>query len=85
MIALLRAIRRHHADQFHWVPGFDRLAGGGDLRARIEAGATARSITRHYETALRVFDKTRPKLYAEGGTLKTAATIVGGAHATKSG
>ena len=66
-LALLRAIRRHHPEHFQWTSGFDRLAGGSDLRARIEAGTSARAITRHYETTLRAFDKIRHKLYTENG------------------
>ena len=81
-LALLRAIRRHHPKDFQWTSGFDRLAGGSDLRARIEAGSSARAITRHHESALRAFDKTRPKLHTQVSTLTTTATIIGGGHAT---
>ncbi len=68
-IALIVAMRRQHPDQFRFdgSPPFDVLAGGPDLRQRIERGQTAQEIVVAYAEELAAFDARRPRLYnAEG-------------------
>jgi uncharacterized protein YbbC (DUF1343 family) len=62
-VALLRAIRRNHPDQFAWKPFFDILAGGPWLREKIEAGTPALDLAQMLEPDLKTFDHRRPKLY----------------------
>lgn len=61
--ALLLAIRERHPETFEWQPNFDVLAGGPDLRTRIEAGQSAPAIVADYEEALKTFDEKRPRFY----------------------
>ena len=62
-VALIQAIRGRHEGEFEWVASFDILAGGGDLRQRIEAGQSASQIAEAYRPGLEAFDRKRPKLY----------------------
>ncbi len=68
-VALLIAIRENHPNQFSWSgsPGIDVLAGGPDLRNRIERGRSARRIIAQYREELKDFDAVRPRLYDENG------------------
>jgi len=66
-IGLLSAIRRRHSEEFRWEKSFDTLAGGPDLRLAIEKEETPSHIVGRYDRALRKFNKTRPRLYAEEG------------------
>ena len=68
-VALLIEIRKRHPNQFAWSgsPGIDLLAGGPDLRSRIEKGHSARRIIAHYREQLKDFDTIRPRLYDENG------------------
>jgi hypothetical protein len=62
-------VRRRHPDEFRFdgSPPFDLLAGGPDLRQRIESGQTALEIVGVYAEELAAFDARRPRLYnAEG-------------------
>ncbi|MNC96000.1 hypothetical protein D3C83_132560 [compost metagenome] len=62
-------MRRQHPDAFRFdgSPPFDLLAGGPDLRQRIESGASALEIVAAYAEELAAFDARRPRLYnAEG-------------------
>jgi len=65
-VALLAAVRRRHPGELKFRPNFDVLAGGADLRGRIERGETALEIAGAYEKELRLFDQRRPRLYGEG-------------------
>ena len=68
-VALLVALRQTHNAQFvfNGSPGIDTLAGGPDLRERIEAGHSARRIVNHYRRELAAFDAARPRLYDADG------------------
>ena len=68
-VALLIAIRRRHPSLFSWSgsPGIDILAGGPDLRERIERGQSARRIVSHYRREHAAFNALRPRLYDEEG------------------
>ncbi len=74
-VALLIGIRQNHPNQFAWSgsPGIDVLAGGPDLRSRIERGQSARRIIDRYRAQLKDFDAVRPRLYDENG-ISTART-----------
>lgn len=61
-IALIAAIRRHHA-AFALTDWFDTLAGTSQVRRSIEAGKTPRQIVAEYEAALVRFDSRRPRIY----------------------
>jgi uncharacterized protein YbbC (DUF1343 family) len=62
-VALIQSIRARHLDEFQWAASFDVLAGGPDLRTRIEAGQSASEIVEAYRPQLEAFDRKRPKLY----------------------
>lgn len=68
-VALIAAIRDVHPSEFKLdgSPAFDTLAGGPDLRKRIEVGHSALRIAEHYADALREFDAKRPRLYNRDG------------------
>jgi hypothetical protein len=68
-IALMSAMRRRHLDEFRFdgSPPFDMLAGGPDLRQRIEAGQPALDIVGAYAEELAAFDARRPRLYSAEG------------------
>lgn len=68
-VSLIVAIQRVHPDEFalDGSPSLDTLAGGPDLRQRIEAGHSALTIAQHYADALREFDASRPRLYDPDG------------------
>jgi uncharacterized protein YbbC (DUF1343 family) len=63
-VALLCAIRQRHPREFAFQRNFDVLAGGPDLRQKMEGGLVAAEIVRSYEAALRLFDGVRAKRYA---------------------
>lgn len=62
-VALLCAIRKRHEKKLEWKPSFDVLAGGNDLRRRIEEGQSAKEIIAASEDALRSFNAARPRIY----------------------
>ncbi len=62
-LALLCAIHARHGDLLGWTPFFDTLAGGPDLKQRIQRGGFAATIIAAYEPALREFDEERPRFY----------------------
>ncbi|MDK1021024.1 MAG: DUF1343 domain-containing protein [Candidatus Hydrogenedentes bacterium] len=68
-VALLIVIRKRHPSHFAWSgsPEIDVLAGGPDLRSRIERGHSARRIIARYRAQLNEFDAIRPRLYDENG------------------
>jgi uncharacterized protein YbbC (DUF1343 family)/CubicO group peptidase (beta-lactamase class C family) len=63
-VALLKGIRDRHPQEFSWNASFDVLAGGPDLRRRIEKGQSALEIAAAYAKPLETFDGKRPKRYA---------------------
>jgi uncharacterized protein YbbC (DUF1343 family) len=67
VVALIRAIRDRHASEFEFVPFFDTLAGGPDLRRRIESGESAAIIVEAYAVQHENFERIRPRLYDEDG------------------
>jgi uncharacterized protein YbbC (DUF1343 family) len=67
-VALLAAIRAVHGDRFGWIPRhFDRLAGGPDLRAQLEAGVAPAAIVAGWAGPVRAFKARRREflLYPE--------------------
>ena len=68
-VALLSAIRSRHETEFEWREdgAFDTLAGGPDLRKRIQSGQSANAIVQTYAPELEAFDAKRPRFYAEDG------------------
>jgi uncharacterized protein YbbC (DUF1343 family) len=59
-VHLLAAIRAVHGRQFAWIPRhFDRLAGGPELRAQIEAGVDPSAIVRGWTPMLERFRERR--------------------------
>ena len=68
-VALLAAIQKNHPDELAWdgSPPVDLLAGGPDLRLRIQRGESASAIVQAYADAVEDFDKHRPRLYDEDG------------------
>lgn len=62
-LTLLQAVRTRHAAELEFSPFFDTLAGGPDLRIRLQRGESATTITAAYAPALAAFDKSRPRLY----------------------
>jgi uncharacterized protein YbbC (DUF1343 family) len=68
-VALIAAIRSVHPQEFRFdgSPPFDLLAGGPDLRERIERGETVSEIVDAYAEELRAFDAARPRLYNADG------------------
>jgi uncharacterized protein YbbC (DUF1343 family)/CubicO group peptidase (beta-lactamase class C family) len=62
-VALLCALHDKHPKQFQWKENFDVLAGGTDLRQRIEAGQSPKEILAAYTDALQSFATARPKIY----------------------
>ncbi|MBP8128272.1 MAG: DUF1343 domain-containing protein [Candidatus Hydrogenedentes bacterium] len=62
-LAILRAIRRQHPEQFAWNPFFDTLAGGPGLREQVDADTPALDIVKGYAAAHAAYDKLRPRLY----------------------
>jgi uncharacterized protein YbbC (DUF1343 family) len=66
-ISLLQIIRKHHPDDFEFIDFFDTLAGGPDLRARIEAGDSAQKLIGYYAGQHVAFDEIRPRLYDDDG------------------
>ncbi len=62
-VALIQSIRARPRGEFKWGASFDVLAGGPDLRTRIEAGQSASEIVEAYRPQLEAFDRKRPKLY----------------------
>ncbi len=68
-IALIAAMRAVHPADFRFdgSPPFDMLAGGPDLRSRIERGESALDIVAAYDEELRAFDAQRPRLYSTDG------------------
>jgi hypothetical protein len=65
-VALLAAIRKLHADKFAWEKSFDILAGGHELRQKIDNGARGRDIVAWCEPMLAEFDGIRPRRYPPG-------------------
>jgi uncharacterized protein YbbC (DUF1343 family) len=68
-IAMIVAMRNAHPSEFRFdgSPPFDLLAGGPDLRQRIESGQSARDIVNAYGAELAEFDARRPRLYSAEG------------------
>jgi uncharacterized protein YbbC (DUF1343 family) len=68
-VALLTALRATHPKDFKLdgSPPFDLLAGGPDLRRRIEVGQTPSEIVAAYEKDAAAFDAERPRLYDPAG------------------
>jgi uncharacterized protein YbbC (DUF1343 family)/CubicO group peptidase (beta-lactamase class C family) len=68
-VALIVAIRSQHPGEFRFdgSPPFDMLAGGPDLRERIESGASAIEVVGAYAEELAAFDARRPRLYGSDG------------------
>lgn len=62
-VAILKAMRRHNGAEFEWKSSFDVLAGGPDLRQRIEGNDSTQAVIRRYAEALTAFDARRPTLY----------------------
>ena len=61
------------------LPPFDLLAGGPDLRQRIESGQPALEIVNAYAGELAEFDARRPRLYnAEGIPFQVIAEEMSG-------
>jgi len=63
-VALLLAIRAVHPKDFDWKKSFDVLAGGPDLRARIEKGQGVQVIVAECETEIAAYQKVRISRYA---------------------
>jgi Uncharacterized protein conserved in bacteria len=63
-VHLLAAVRAVQPDRFEWIAThFDRLAGGPQLRAQLEAGTGAAAIVAGWEPELRAFrERRRPFL-----------------------
>lgn len=61
--ALIQALRKHHPTEFAFNNFFNTLAGGPDLRRRLEAGEDALAIEAAYEPARVAFNETRPQFY----------------------
>ncbi len=79
-LALITALRETHPADFtlDGSPPFDLLAGGPDLRRRIEAGEEAAAIAQAYAADLAAFDAARPRLYdAAGVPLEVLAQAAG--------
>ena len=68
-LALVQAIRGAHPEEFAWGRSFDVLAGGPDLRLRLEADEEAWKILASHEADLEAFDEGRPKLYTDRDAL----------------
>lgn len=66
-LALLIAIRALHSDTLEFNDMFSILAGGPDLRNRIEADESVETIIQAYEEDLATFDNKRPRLYDPDG------------------
>jgi len=68
-LSLIVALRVSHAESFKLdgSPSLDLLAGGSDLRSRIESGHSASRIVGHYASELAAFDAVRPRLYNDDG------------------
>lgn len=67
VIAVLQSTRMRHPDDFDFIPFFDTLAGGPDLRTRIEAGESTESIIERYDEQHTAFEEIRPRLYDDDG------------------
>ena len=65
--ALIQAMRTHHAAEFAFNDFFNTLAGGPDLRRRLEAGEDALAIEAAYETARVAYNEMRPQFYRNLG------------------
>lgn len=81
-VALLVALRETHPNEFalDGSPPFDLLAGGPDLRTRIEAGQRAADIVQMYAAGLATYEAERPRLYdATGVPLEVLAQASGAA------
>ena len=59
---LLEAYRRHR-DKLAFSSFFDTLAGGPDLRGRLQRGEPAIDVVESYAAAARNYQATRPRLY----------------------
>jgi uncharacterized protein YbbC (DUF1343 family) len=64
-VALMVALRETHPNEFtlDGSPPFDLLAGGPDLRTRIEAGHRATEIVQGLSASLAAYEAERPRLY----------------------
>ncbi|MFP6596805.1 MAG: exo-beta-N-acetylmuramidase NamZ domain-containing protein, partial [Candidatus Hydrogenedentota bacterium] len=67
VIAVLQSTRMRHPDDFDFIPFFDTLVGGPDLRTRIEAGESTESIIERYDEQHTAFEEIRPRLYDDDG------------------
>ena len=67
MVALLKSIRTTHPEEFAFIPFFDTLAGGSELRERIEAGDSTQAIQDWCAALHQRFETKRPRLYDEDG------------------
>ncbi len=76
VVALLRAIRKHHPESLRFEPSFDVLAGGPWLREQIEHGMPAQEVTAALSAELEAFDKTRPRLYPSSQELLQACSPI---------
>ncbi len=68
-VAMMVALRETHPNDFKLdgSPPFDLLAGGPDLRTRIEAGHRATDIVQGLSASLVAYDAERPRLYDSTG------------------
>jgi len=62
-LALLRAIRNRHPNEFQWAPFFDTLAGGPALRTWLENDVPTADILAQITPQLDVFAAARPQRY----------------------
>jgi len=79
-VALIVALREVHPVEFQLdgSPPFDLLAGGPDLRTRIEAGHRADAIVQELSASLAAYDAERPRLYdVTGVPLEVLAQAAG--------
>jgi uncharacterized protein YbbC (DUF1343 family) len=58
-VVLLSIIKRLHPGRFHWLPQFDRLAGGPLLRTALDRGEDPQAIVAGWEPALEQFKARR--------------------------
>jgi uncharacterized protein YbbC (DUF1343 family)/CubicO group peptidase (beta-lactamase class C family) len=66
-VAILSAIQKTHSDKLEFIPFFDTLAGGPDVRERILDGQSASRMIKAYKPGLERFNQQRPHLYNEEG------------------
>ena len=62
-IAMLGLIQERHGDQLKFVPFFDTLAGGSELRQALLAGTGAGPYLNTNALAMNLFDAQRPRIY----------------------